>query len=69
MAFSRFDHENWHLPTGSEHKLIASIQSRVTKSDRDADESASGCHYSVLLSLPYFDAPKMLIVEPCIIYL
>ena len=31
---------------------------------RDTAESASGCRYSVLLKLPYFDAPCMLIIDP-----
>ena len=65
MDFSGFDRENWRQRTGAEHKLLASrLQSKVTKSERDEAESASGCRYSVLLELPYFDAPRMLIVDP-----
>ena len=65
MDFSGFDQENWRQRTGAEHKLLASrLQSKVTKSERDEAESASGCRYSVLLELPYFDAPRMLIVDP-----
>ena len=59
MDFSGFDRENWCLRTGSEHKQLATNnQSKITKSDRDATESVRGCRYSVLLNLPYFDAPK-----------
>ena len=29
-----------------------------------AGENESGCRYSVLLKLPYFDTPRMLIVDP-----
>ena len=36
----------------------------MTKSDRNKAESESGCCYSVLLKLPYFDAPHMLIIDP-----
>ena len=27
-------------------------------------ESTSGCRYSEMLMLPYFDAPKMLVIDP-----
>lgn len=35
-----------------------------TKSELCKAESAAGCKYSVLVKLPYFDAPRMLIVDP-----
>ena len=65
MDFSGFDHENWRERTGSEHKHLAlSTRFNITKSARDAAESASVCRYSVILELPYFDAPRMLVVDP-----
>ena len=36
----------------------------ATKTRRQNAESKLGCKYSVLLKLPYFDAPRMLIVDP-----
>ena len=65
MDFSGFDQENWRERTGPEHKHLASdLQTKLTKSDRDAAERASGCRYSVLLELPYFDLSRMLIIDP-----
>ena len=65
MDFSGFDRENWRERTGPEHKRLASdLQKNLTKSDRDAAERASGCRYSVLLELSYFDTPRMLIIHP-----
>ena len=65
MDFSGFDREHWRTRTGSEHRMLATRQiSMTTKSYRDDAESSSSCRYSVLLELPYFDAPRMLIVDP-----
>lgn len=64
MDFSGFDRQSWRVRTGSEHKQLAThILSMTTKSLRDEAESSSGCRYSVLLEL-YFDAPRMLVVDP-----
>ena len=44
MDFSGFDRENRRERTGPEHKRLASdLQKKLTKSDRDAAERASGC--------------------------
>ena len=65
MDFSGFDREHWRTRTGSEHRMLATRQiCMTTKSYRDDAESSSSCRYSVLLELPYFDAPHMLIVDP-----
>lgn len=65
MDFSEFDRENWRVRTGAEHReLVSQLQSKATKSERNKAESESGCRYSVLLKLPYFDAPRMLIIDP-----
>ena len=65
MDYSGFDRENWRQRTGPEHKQLACrLLSKKTKSDRNVAESQSGCRYSVLLELPYFDAPRMLIIDP-----
>ena len=65
MDYSGFDRENWQLRNAAEHRQLASTTlSKTTKCDCNATESASGCRYSVLLKLPYFDAPRMLIIDP-----
>ena len=65
MDFSGFDRENWVDRSGSKHSIDAcSILGMKTKADRRKKESELGCRYSVLLKLPYFDAPRMLIVDP-----
>lgn len=35
-----------------------------TQSDREKIEKQSGIRYSCLLELPYFDAPRMCIIDP-----
>lgn len=65
MDYSGFDRENWQLRSGSEHTRIASkLRKFNTKSDMEKSESKSGCRYSILLKLPYFDPPRMLVVDP-----
>lgn len=65
VDYSGFDRENWVLRTGSSHREAAMrLRNFTTKIERTKCESQSGCRYSVLLKLPYFDAPRMLIVDP-----
>ena len=65
MDYSGFDRENWIIRTGSVHRQAAlKLKNPITRSALQAGESESGCRYSVLLKLPYFDAPRMLIVDP-----
>ena len=65
MDYSGFDRHNWKPHTKLEHNSAAfKIKQLNTKSAIDKAESESGCHYSELLLLPYFDAPKMLIIDP-----
>ena len=65
MDFAGFDRENWRARTGTEHRMLATrLLSTTTKTERAAAESSSGCRYSVLLDLPYLNAPRMLIVDP-----
>ena len=60
-----FDRQNWPLRSGPDHRAKAeSLLQCVTKTELQQAESKTGCRYSVLLQLPYFDAPKMLIVDP-----
>ena len=65
MDYSGFDRENWHERTAEEHRvLVSSLQCKTTKRDLEKAESESGCRFSVLLQLPYFDPPRMLIIDP-----
>ena len=59
MDYSGFDRENWIIRTGSVHRQAAlKLKNPITRSALQAGESESGCRYSVLLKLPYFDAPR-----------
>ena len=65
MDYSGFDRDSWQLRTGSEHRDVAfQLQNFHTRTARVRKESEKGCRFSVLLKLPYFDAPRMLIVDP-----
>ena len=65
MDYSGFDRENWIPRSSNEHKQNAeNAKNKNTLAERDRAESSTGCHYSVLLSLPYFDVPRMLVVDP-----
>ena len=65
MNFSEFDRENWPPRTGTRHRRDAySLAALCTKTELQKTESELGCRYSILLKLPYFDAPRMLIVDP-----
>ena len=50
---------------GTEHtKASLELLSINTSSALRKAESDHGCRYSVLMKLPYFDAPRMLIIDP-----
>ena len=65
MNYSGFARDTFVARTGTEHKT-QSLQTlnAQTQTERDRLESTSGCRYSVLSCLPYFDAPRMLVVDP-----
>ena len=65
LDYSGFDRQNWPVRTNSLHRQKAqNLLHYTTKTEQQQSESKSGCRYSVLLKLPYFDAPQMLIVDP-----
>ena len=65
MNFSGFDRDSWQSRSGSKHAQDAcSLLNMRTKTDLQKAESELGCRYSVLLKLPYFNAPRMLIIDP-----
>ena len=63
--YSNFDRTEWKQRTNDHHRSQAmKCRSCVTKSDRIEIERASGVRYSCLLELPYFNAPRMCIIDP-----
>ena len=63
--YSNFDRTEWKQCTNDHHRSQAmKCRSCVTKSDRIEIERASGVRYSCLLELPYFNAPRMCIIDP-----
>ena len=67
LDYSGFDWNNWPPRNNAIHRAGAlRHKDGVTKVERDRAASESGCRYSVLLELPYFDAPRMNIVDPIV---
>ena len=65
MNYSGFDRQSWPLRTNEIHRQnVQLVQQCKTKTEQTQKESLYGCRYSVLLKLPYFDPPRMLIVDP-----
>ena len=63
--YSGFDSDNWPMRTGEAHRRDAlKLKSHRTRAEKVKSESESGCRYSTLLELDYFDAPCFLIVDP-----
>ena len=65
MNYSGFDRPTWPLRTNAIHrKNVQLVQRCTTKTEKRRKESQLGCRYSALLELPYFDPPRMLIIDP-----
>lgn len=63
--YSGFDRQNWLPRTHGVHKSDAlDIKDLSTATAIEEAASAAGCRYSELIQLPYFDAPKMLVIDP-----
>ena len=63
--YSGFDRDKWVKRTRETHNTNAfRINNLTTVTAIENAESAAGCRYSELLMLPYFDAPKMLVIDP-----
>lgn len=63
--YSGFKREQWELRSLSEHREYAKkYQAANTITEQKAIERESGCRYSMLLELPYFDPIRMCIVDP-----
>lgn len=65
MDYSGFERSMWPPRTATVHReSVKKINLCKTKTEKAAVESSLGCRYSVLLDLPYFDAPRQLIIDP-----
>ena len=65
MNYSGFNRAQWPPRMNCTHRDNVRKILRVTSKRQQADlESQLGCRYSCLLKLPYFDAPRMLVIDP-----
>ena len=65
MDYSGFDREHWIPRTCACHREdTLKLQNITTKAELSRLESEMGCRYSELIRLPYFDAPRMLVIDP-----
>ena len=65
MNYSGFDRCTWTLRTAENHRHSVNLLTQCkTKTELAQKESQLGCRYSALIELPYFDPPRMLIVDP-----
>ena len=63
--YSGFDRQSWKYRSNSKHRSDVQLTlSCSSKTAREKKESEVGCRYSCLLQLPYFDAVRMMIVDP-----
>lgn len=63
--YSNFSKDSWTERSGIEHKSTALKYKQCnTKAQQKEIERESGVRYSVLVELPYFNAPRMCIVDP-----
>ena len=65
MLYSGFNRSLWPPRTSDDHRRdVELVLACNTKTTRAKKESELGCRYSVLLELPYVDAPTMLVIDP-----
>ena len=65
LNFSGFQRQNWISRTDQTHRqAVARLSQCKTKTELRKKESELGCRYLALLDLPYFDAPRMLVIDP-----
>ena len=65
MDYSGFDRSQWQMRGDKQHREnVDKTKKCPTKTGQAKAESMYGCRYSVLLELPYFDAPRMLSIDP-----
>ena len=65
LDYSGFQRENWIPRSDTSHRQnVRKLRQCKSKSALRKMESELGCRYSVLLELPYFDVPTMLVIDP-----
>ena len=65
MNYSGFDRSQWPMRTNTSHRSsVYRIMRSKNQQEQNNLESSEGCRYSSLLELPYFDAPRMLAIDP-----
>ena len=65
MNYSGFNISSWVPRSSQDYRKIAeNINSCNTKIKKNKIKSSTGCQYSCLPDLPYFNASRMLIVDP-----
>ena len=63
--YSGFDRSDWLKRDNNQHReAINKILKCETKTKKEKMESRLGCRYSCLIDLPYFDATRMLCIDP-----
>ena len=63
--YSGFDRSSWKKRDKNQHnEAIKEILKCNTKTTKKEMESKKGCRYSCLIDLPYFDATRMLCIDP-----
>ena len=63
--YTNFERSNWIPRSDEHHRLQAEAYKQAkTRSAQLEIERESGVRYSVLLKLPYFNAPRMCIIDP-----
>ena len=65
MDYSGFERHLWTVRSVEQHRrYVVNIKKCDTKQQRSNMESGTGCRYSILLKLPYFNPPRMLAIDP-----
>ena len=63
--YTNVNREEWPIRTKSAHLVASNLHKQAkTKTEQKQIERDTGVKYSILNDLPYFDAPRMCIVDP-----
>ena len=64
LDHSGFERDQWTPRTNSSHRRdVEKMAECESKTALERMESELGCRFSILLNLPYFDAPRMLVID------
>ena len=64
MDYSGYDRRNWKYRTDESHRQdVSKLLNCKSRNELKNLESSLGCRYSNLLRLPYFNAPRMLVID------